>query len=205
MGNACSTDVLFDRPLIPRPLTPVPLLLAVAAAATDNKAAETSPETPTPPQSATTPTPTPPTKKEDEAFRAGRLRLAEAFLRLLAERREWVARSLAMAANATPTNMSGASAASPKAVTINNLLVNSLAHPELLGRFSRETPVRLRARAVAAARECQADGTFAPDFAQHFARVLGLGTVQEQQRRIAGMAVDKVNKKRQGSKATVVR
>lgn len=179
--------------------------LSSLAATTDKTGGKDTPAA----TAAAEPTPTPPlpspTKEEAEAIRASRLRLAEAFLRLLAERREWVARSLAMAANATPTDMSGAGAATPKPVTINNLLVNSLAHPELLGRFSRETPVRLRAQAVAAARQCQADGTFAPDFAQHFARMLGLGTVQEHQRRIAGMAVDKVNKKREVSSKAIVR
>ncbi|CAN0105914.1 unnamed protein product, partial [Sphacelaria rigidula] len=99
---------------------------------------------------------------------------------------------------------SGTSAPAPAPVSINNLLVNSLAHPDLLGRFTGRAPVRLRAQAVAAARQCEADGTFAPSFAQHFARLLGLGTQQEHQRRIAGMAMEKVNKK-QASKAAAVR
>ena len=108
-------------------------------------------------------------EEADKASRAARLRLAEAFLRLLAERREWVARSLAMAANASPTDLSGGQAA-PAPVTINNLLVNSLAHADLLGAFTRQTPVRLRALAVAAARKCEADGTFAPGFAPQLVR-----------------------------------
>ena len=108
-------------------------------------------------------------EEADKASRAARQRLAEAFLRLLAERREWVARSLAMAANASPTDLSGGQAA-PAPVTINNLLVNSLAHADLLGPFTRLTPVRLRAQAVAAARKCEADGTFAPGFAPQLVR-----------------------------------
>ena len=110
-------------------------------------------------------------EEADKASRAARQRLAEAFLRLLAERREWVARSLAMAANASPTDLSGGQAA-PAPVTINNLLVNSLAHADLLGPFTRLTPVRLRAQAVAAARKCEADGTFAPGFAPQLVRRL---------------------------------
>lgn len=108
-------------------------------------------------------------EEADKAARAARQRLAEAFLRLLAERREWVARSLAMAANASPTDLSGGQAA-PAPVTISNLLVNSLAHADLLGAFTRLTPVRLRAQAVAAARKCEADGTFAPGFAPQLVR-----------------------------------
>ncbi len=104
-----------------------------------------------------------------KASKAARLRLAEAFLRLLAERREWVARSLAMAANASPTDLSGGQAAAAP-VNIGNLLVNSLAHQDLLGPVTRSTPVRLRAQAVAAARKCEADGTFAPGFAMNFVR-----------------------------------
>lgn len=106
-----------------------------------------------------------------KASRAARQRLAEAFLSLLAERREWVARSLAMAANASPTDISGGEAA-PAPVTINNLLVNSLAHADLLGAFTRQTPVRLRAQAVAAARKCETDGTFAPGFAPQLVRLI---------------------------------
>lgn len=109
-------------------------------------------------------------EEADRASKAARQRLAEAFLRLLAERREWVARSLAMAANASPTDLSGGQAA-PAPVTINNLLVNSLAHADLLGAFTRLTPVRLRAQAVAAARKCEADGTFAPGFAPQLVRL----------------------------------
>lgn len=104
-----------------------------------------------------------------KASKAARLRLAEAFLRLLAERREWVARSLAMAANASPTDLSGGQAVAAP-VNIGNLLVNSLAHQDLLGPVTRSTPVRLRAQAVAAARNCEADGTFAPGFAMNFVR-----------------------------------
>lgn len=138
----------------------------------------------------------------DNRSRAARQRLAEAFLRLLAERREWVARSLAMAANASPTDLSGGSAA-PTAVTINNLLVNSLAHPDLLGAFTGKAPVRLRAQAVAAARQCEADGTFGTGFGQQLARLLGLGGQQDKNRRMAGMAVDKMNKKEASRAATI--
>ena len=108
-------------------------------------------------------------EEASKAARAARQRLAEAFLRLLAERREWVARSLAMAANASPTDLSGGQAAAAP-VSIGNLLVNSLAHQDLLGPVTRLTPVRLRALAVAAARKNEADGTFAPGFATHFVR-----------------------------------
>lgn len=64
--------------------------------------------------------------------------------------------------------------------------------------------MRLRAQAVSAARQCEADGTFAPSFAQHFARLLGLSTQREHQQRIAGMAIEKINKK-QASKAAAAR
>lgn len=130
----------------------------------------------------------------EKTARDARQRLAEAFLRLLAERREWVARSLAMAANASPTDLSGGDAA-PTPVTINNLLVNSLAHPELLGAFTGRAPVRLRAQAVAAARDCEADGTFARGFGEQLARLLGLGGQREKDRRMAGMAMDKMKTK----------
>lgn len=143
------------------------------------------------------------TKVDKEVFRAARQRLAEAFLRLLAERREWVARSLAMAANASPTDLSGGAAA-PAPVTINNLLVNSLAHPDLLGAFTAKAPVRLRAQAVASARKCEADSTFAPGFAQQLAGLMGLGGQQEKNRRMAGMAMDKMAKK-EASKAAAVK
>lgn len=133
-------------------------------------------------------------EEAEKSSRVARQRLAEAFLRLLAERREWVARSLAMAANASPTDLSGVTSA-PAAVTINNLLVNSLAHPDLLGAFTGRAPVRLRAQAVAAARQCQEDGTFAPGFAQQLARLLGLGGQQDRNRRMAGMAMNKMNVK----------
>lgn len=132
---------------------------------------------------------------EYEKFKAGRQRLAEAFLGLLAERREWVARSLAMAANASPTDISGGAVQTPTPVTINNLLVNSLAHPDLLGHFTGRAPPRLRAKAVASARQCEADGTFAKGFAKQFARLLGLGTQQENQRRLASMTMDTINRK----------
>lgn len=134
-----------------------------------------------------------------KASMAARQRLAEAFLRLLAERREWVARSLAMAANASPSDLSGG-AALPSPVQINNLLVNSLAHPDLLGRFTSKAPVRLRAQAVAAARQCETDGTFAPGFSLQLARLLGLGGNQDATRRMAAGAVGRVNKK-EASKA----
>lgn len=130
---------------------------------------------------------------------AARQRLAEAFLRLLAERREWVARSLAMAANASPSDLSGGSAL-PSPVQINNLLVNSLAHPDLLGRFTGLAPVRLRAQAVAAARQCETEGTFAPGFGLQLARLLGLGGNQDATRRLAAGAVGRVSKK-EASKA----
>eukprot|EP00752_Nemacystus_decipiens_P017547 g15726.t1 len=141
-------------------------------------------------------------EEADKASKAARQRLAEAFLRLLAERREWVARSLAMAANASPTDLSGGQAV-PAPVTINNLLVNSLAHADLLGAFTRLTPVRLRAQAVAAARKCEADGTFAPGFAVQLTRLLGLGGQQELTRRMAGHTVQKINKKEAAKAANI--
>ncbi|CAM9586666.1 unnamed protein product [Scytosiphon promiscuus] len=125
-----------------------------------------------------------------------------AFLRLLAERREWVARSLAMAANASPTDLSGG-AASPAPVTINNLLVNSLAHSDLLGAFTRRTPVRLRAQAVAAARQCETEGTFAPGFALQLTRLLGLGGQQELNRRMADHTVQKIKNKEAARAANI--
>eukprot|EP00903_Cladosiphon_okamuranus_P019601 g18027.t1 len=170
-----------------------------------------------PPAERTEAATTTPSKKEDagaaaatatvdeeagKASRAARQRLAEAFLRLLAERREWVARSLAMAANASPTDLSGGQAA-PAPVTINNLLVNSLAHADLLGAFTRQTPVRLRAQAVAAARKCEADGTFAPGFAPQLTRLLGLGGQQDLTRRMAGHTVQKINKKEAARAANI--
>ncbi|CAM9811585.1 unnamed protein product, partial [Hapterophycus canaliculatus] len=141
-------------------------------------------------------------EEAEKVSMAGRLRLAEAFLRLLAERREWVARSLAMAANASPTDLSGG-AASPVPVTINNLLVNSLAHSDLLGAFTRRTPVRLRAQAVAAARQCEADGTFAPGFASQLTRLLGLGGQQELNRRMADHTVQKIKNKEAARAANI--
>ncbi|CAN0149617.1 unnamed protein product [Ectocarpus fasciculatus] len=139
----------------------------------------------------------------DKASRAARQRLAEAFLRLLAERREWVARSLAMAANASPTDLSGGGSAAAAPVTINNLLVNSLAHADLLGAFTRLTPVRLRAQAVAAARQCETDGTFAPGFGAQLARLLGLGGQQELNRRMAGHTVQKIKDKEAARAANI--
>lgn len=141
-------------------------------------------------------------QEAEKASMAARLRLAEAFLRLLAERREWVARSLAMAANASPTDLSG-EAASPAPVTINNLLVNSLAHSDLLGAFTRRTPVRLRAQAVAAARQCEAEGTFAPGFALQLTRLLGLGGQQELNRRMADHTVQKIKNKEAARAANI--
>lgn len=139
----------------------------------------------------------------DKASRAARQRLAEAFLRLLAERREWVARSLAMAANASPTDLSGGGSTAAAPVTINNLLVNSLAHADLLGAFTRLTPVRLRAQAVAAARQCETDGTFAPGFGAQLARLLGLGGQQELNRRMAGHTVQKIKDKEAARAANI--
>ncbi|CAM9637704.1 unnamed protein product [Discosporangium mesarthrocarpum] len=102
------------------------------------------------------------------------MRLARAFLTLLADRREWVARSLSMAASASREDTTGTSGqAAP--VPVNNLLINSLAHPNLLGRVSIMAPVRLRARAIAAARQCESDGRFASGFAEHLTQALGLG------------------------------
>lgn len=141
-------------------------------------------------------------EEADKASRVARLRLAEAFLLLLAERREWVARSLAMAANASPTDLSGGAAtASP--VTINNLLVNSLAHSDLLGAFTRLTPVRLRAQAVAAARQCEVDGTFATGFAVQLTGLLGLGGQQERTRRMADHTVQKIQSKQAAKAANI--
>ncbi|CAB1096507.1 unnamed protein product [Ectocarpus sp. CCAP 1310/34] len=140
----------------------------------------------------------------DKASRAARQRLAEAFLRLLAERREWVARSLAMAANASPTDLSGGGATAAAPVTINNLLVNSLAHADLLGAFTRLTPVRLRAQAVAAARQCETDGTFAPGFGAQLAQLLGLGGQQELNRRMAGRTVQKIKNKEAARAANIM-
>lgn len=138
----------------------------------------------------------------DKASQLACLRLAQAFLLLLAERREWVARSLAMAANATPTDLSGGA---PKAapVTINNLLVNSLAHADLLGAFTPLTPVRLRAQAVAAARQCEADGTFAKGFAAQLTRLLGLGGQQDRNRRMADHTVQKIQSKQAAKAANI--
>lgn len=124
-----------------------------------------------------------------------RQRLADAFLRLLAERREWLARSLAMAANTTPANTSGELAAKPVPVSINNLFVNSLGHPDLLGRFAASAPVRLRALAVVASRKCEEEGTFARGFASQLAQLLGLAAQAEKQRRMAGAALDKIMRK----------
>lgn len=141
-------------------------------------------------------------EEAEKASRVARLRLAEAFLLLLAERREWVARSLAMAANASPTDLSGGTA-TPSPVTINNLLVNSLAHSDLLGAFTRLTPVRLRAQAVGAARQCETDGTFATGFASQLTRLLGLGGQQERTRRMADHTVQKIQSKQAAKAANI--
>lgn len=141
-------------------------------------------------------------EEAEKASGVARLRLAEAFLLLLAERREWVARSLAMAANASPTDLSGGTA-KPAPVTINNLLVNSLAHSDLLGAFTRLTPVRLRAQAVGAARQCEADGTFATGFATQLTRLLGLGGQQERTRRMADHTVQQIQSKQAAKAANI--
>lgn len=106
-----------------------------------------------------------------------RQRLAEACLQLLVERRDWVARSLSIAANCSPS--SGA-ALSPSPVVMNNIWVNMLNHPDFLGPFTAKSPVRLRAKAVSAARACEAEEKFVPGFAEYLARLLGLGSSRSQ-------------------------
>ena len=113
----------------------------------------------------------------EKTSRAAREHLVEVFLRLLVERREWVARSLRIAANTSRSDV--------VPVTINNILVNSLAHEELLGPYVGTTPVRLRAQAVKASRTLETEGRFAPGFAEKFARLLGLGGQQVRKPRVA--------------------
>ncbi|CAM9211285.1 unnamed protein product [Choristocarpus tenellus] len=122
-----------------------------------------------------------------------RLRLSTAFLVLVADRREWVARSLAMAANTTQADPAGL-AGQPQPVTVDNLLVSSLSLPGLFGAACQKTSVRLRARAVAAARECEREGSYSPGFAEALARCLGLGG-QKAVRRAAQAALNEVRAK----------
>ena len=63
----------------------------------------------------------------EKTSRAAREHLAEFFLRLLEERREWVARSLCIATNTSRSDV--------LPVTVDNILVTSFSHEELLGPY----------------------------------------------------------------------
>lgn len=116
-------------------------------------------------------------KTTENSSEAIRQRLAEACLQLLVERRDWVAQSLSIAANCSP---SSDAALSPSPVAMNNIWVNMLNHPDFLGPFTAKLPVRLRAKAVAAARACEAEEKFVPGFAEYLAHQLGLGSSRSQ-------------------------